>query len=255
MCRLLGFVAHPEATLVEVLGGDYDAFVGLARDRHGDGWGMAWPQDGGVATEKRPVGAHGSTAFASAAATRRTGALLVHLRWATMDLAVSSANTHPWGDGHLAFAHNGSIYEMPPLEVLTGGPPPVAPAGDTDSERYWLAVRAASQRCGDPVRGLAEAVATVARTCTYSSLNCLLLTPEALVAVSWFDPSRIADGLGDDYYDLTFRRSERVTVVASSGWQRPGWTPVPNGSMLVAPRDGGEPRVEDLRSSAGAATG
>ncbi|MHB1928503.1 MAG: class II glutamine amidotransferase [Acidimicrobiales bacterium] len=249
MCRLLGYVARPAATLRDALGGDYEAFVGLARDRHGDGWGMAFPAGDGVAVEKEPVGAHDSPAFATAAATRRAEALLVHLRWATMSLPVSAANTHPFGGGRLAFAHNGSIYEMPPLGILTGGSQPL-PAGQTDSEQYWLAVQAATERTGNPVRGLAEAVLTVDRTCIYSSLNCLLLTPDILVAVSWFDPDRIAEGLGDDYYDLAFHREGRTTVVASSGWPRPDWTPLPNGSLLVLPRDGSEPRVEDIRAVA-----
>lgn len=249
MCRLLGFVAQPPTTLRAVLDSEYDAFLQLARDLHGDGWGMAWPSADGVAMAKQPVGAHDSPEYADLAGSRATDALLVHLRWATLDLGVSEANTHPFGDGRMAFAHNGSIYDMPPVEELAGRSSP-APLGDTDSERYWLTVRAASERAGDPVRGLAEAVLAVARVCTYSSLNALLLTPDALLAVCWYEPSRIADGFGEDYYELAYDVRADRTVVASSGWPRPGWEPLPNHSLLVLPRDGGVPRVHQVEEAA-----
>ena len=247
MCRLLGYVSRPPSTLRQVLGAGYDDFVRLASDRHGDGWGVAFPEGDGIAIRKEATSAATSGTFAELAGALEAETALVHLRWATLDLGVSLANTHPFGDGRVAFAHNGSISEMPPLEVLTAGAAGPAPVGDTDSERYWLAVGSAIAREGDDVRGLAAAVLALDRSCRYTSLNCLLLTPTRLVAVCWFDPEWIAPGLGVDYYDLGYTTAAGATVVASSGWHDPGWEPVPNGSLLVADRAGGPPRVEALR--------
>lgn len=247
MCRLLGYVSRPPSTLKGVLGAGYGDFLRLAADRHGDGWGYARPDGPGVEVRKEARSAAGSETFGELAGSVATDAALVHLRWATLDLGVSLANTHPFGDGRVAFAHNGSITGMPPLEVLTGDPNGPAPAGDTDSERYWLAVRSAIAREGDDVAGLAAAVLTVARNCRYTSLNCMLLTPTRLVAVCWFGPERIAPDLGSDYYDLAHTTTAGATVVASSGWHEPGWDPVPNGSLIVVERSGGPPLVEAVR--------
>jgi predicted glutamine amidotransferase len=251
VCRLLGYVAPSPKTLRQVLGGGYADFVQLAAERHGDGWGVAWPDGDGVAVRKEPRSAAEAAAFADTAETLATGAALVHLRWATLDLGVSLVNTHPFGDGQLAFAHNGSISEMPTLEALIGNSH-ARPAGDTDSERYWLTVQAAVERTGDPVRGLADAVLTLDRTCQFSSLNCLLLTPTELIAACWWRPEQRSPEVGPDYYDLAYHQEDTATVVASSGWHDAGWTPLPNGALLVLGRDGGQPRVEQVRSLAAA---
>lgn len=252
MCRLLGFAATSPMTLRAVLDGRYEDFLRLASERHGDGWGVAWPDGDGVAIRKEPLSAADAAGFAEVAGTLATPLALVHLRWATLDLGVSLANTHPFGDGRLAFAHNGSISEMPPLEVLTGGAVDARAEGDTDSERYWLAVRAAVERTGDPVQALAETLLTLDRTCDFTSLNCLLLTPTSLVAACWSRPERRSPEVGPDYYDLAYDIRGGATVVASSGWHDSGWVPVPNGSLLVADRSGGTPRLASARSLAAA---
>jgi predicted glutamine amidotransferase len=251
VCRLLGYVSQSPSTLRGVLGAGYGDFVRLAAERHGDGWGHARSDASGVEIRKEARSAAESETFEELAGTLEADSALVHLRWATLDLGVSLANTHPFGDGRVAFAHNGSITDMPALETLTGDPTGPTPAGDTDSERYWLTVRSAIAREGDDVAGLAAAVIAVERSCHYTSLNCMLLTPTRLVAVCWYGPERIAADLGADYYDLAHTTTGGATVVASSGWHGPGWDPVPNGSLVVVDRFGGRPRIEAVHDLAG----
>ncbi len=245
MCRFLGFVSQPPTTLRRALGERYGDFVRLAAERHGDGWGIAWPEGEGVAFRKRPRSAADDDGFAQLSDSLVTDAALVHLRWATLDLGVSYSNTHPFGDGRLAFAHNGSITAMPSLDALGAGD--CQPDGETDSEIFWLVVRAAIARTGDPALGLAEALLALDQTCQFTSLNCLLLSPSSLVAACWHRPQDRPREVGPDYYDLAYQEREGVAVVASSGWHGPGWSPVPNGSLLVADRAGGPPRVEEVR--------
>ena len=62
--------------------------------------------------------------------------------------------------------------------------------GDTDSERYFLAVLSQLEAGATPAEALRAAVAGIVATASFTSLNCLLLTPEELYAVCFFDPGR-----------------------------------------------------------------
>src|SRR5918995_506919 len=108
MCRLLGTVSTTPVTLDDVLGDERGEFLALAAV-HGDGWGHAWGAPGGLEVRKSPDSALSSEEFAELAATQPAEAALTHLRWATLGLAVGPVNTHPFTDGRVAFAHNGSV--------------------------------------------------------------------------------------------------------------------------------------------------
>ena len=133
MCRLLGSVSRTPVTVDEVLGGDRSAFLDLAR-QHGDGWGHAWSASGGLEVEKAPGSALSSPVLADLAANRPAEAGLTHLRWATLHLAVRQENTHPFTDGTVAFAHNGSIAPPAALDPLVDARLANRRQGDTDSE-------------------------------------------------------------------------------------------------------------------------
>ena len=140
MCRLLGYCATDSASLAAIMGepGLRD-FTGLS-SFHGDGWGMAWYDDGGLNVEKSPQRAMDEPAYHELA-RRPLGDLgLVHLRWATPGLPVEARNTHPFRRGAVAMAHNGAIHPQDRLGELL---PPAWErqlGGTTDSERYFLHV-------------------------------------------------------------------------------------------------------------------
>ncbi len=234
MCRLLGYATAAPASVVDVVGeAELPAFVELSRT-HGDGWGVAWAMEDGVEVHKCHDAAVTSLEFAAHAAETPSDAGLVHLRWATMGLEVKLENAHPFTDGYVAFAHNGSIY--PPVSIDPLIDPEVAGLrrGDTDSERYFLVVLSRLRRGMSPEEALADAVADIARTCRFSCLNCVLLTPEALYAVNHYDPRTLDHP--EEYYHLSYRVSPDAVVVASSGWPQDGWTPMANGEMLAVRR-------------------
>lgn len=235
MCRLLGSVSRAPVTVDEVLGEERDAFVELA-DKHGDGWGHAFSAEPGhLEVRKAPDSARVNPAFAALTADQPARAALTHLRWATLGLGISAENTHPFTDGTIAFGHNGSIDPPELLDQLISSELAVRRQGSTDSERYFLALLS---RLGgnDEVDALASTVAdAVALAGGAKSLNCMLLTPQALYAVCSYDPSSYEE---PDYYPLLYRATADTVVVASTGWtDSAGWTTLGNGQMLVVDRE------------------
>ena len=235
MCRLLGTVSRTPVTLDQVLGDERDAFLALAA-QHGDGWGHAWMGTDRLEVRKRADSALVSRELAVLAAGQAAEAALTHLRWATLGLSVRSANTHPFTSHGVAFAHNGSISPPGALEELVA--PQLKPhrQGDTDSERYFLAVLSRLAEGATPTEALATTVADiVASGATVHSLNCMLLTPEALLAVCCYDPGSYED---PEYYPLLHRRTGETVVVASTGWtESAGWSTLDNGQMIVVERE------------------
>jgi predicted glutamine amidotransferase len=232
MCRLLGHVTHTPTTLAGLLGeGDLHQFTELSC-KHGDGWGFASATDAGIQVVKAPGAARTSDVFGCHAHTNATDLGLVHLRWATLGLSVVPENTHPFTDGTIAFAHNGSVAPPPALDALISDELRPLRRGDTDSERYFLATLANARRT-NPVEGLAATIARITESYEFSSLNAMIATPEELIAVCRYDPIAQEKEDEPDYYHLRFFRATPDSVVVSStGWGS-GWTPLENGEILV----------------------
>jgi predicted glutamine amidotransferase len=223
MCRLLGVVADSPAPLGELLAEDLDPFLQLACE-HEDGWGIALrTPEGGIRILK------GTDRADTDAVLRRhleevvTDEAFVHLRMASPNLAVTMANTHPFGDEKTAFGHNGDFF---PINVLDGLHPferPPAPGGDTDSERYYLTVRHRLDEGVPPEVALRRTAADIRhRADRFASLNCMLLTPDGLYAYSEHHPdSDVVRRRGPDYFGLSYREASGRTLVASQGWPQP----------------------------------
>ena len=245
MCRLLGWATRTPTSLHRLLGHDdlvdFTELSGL----HGDGWGLARGVVGGVEVRKRPDTARTSDDFALWSRATRSDLGMVHLRRATLGLPVRAENTHPFTDGRLAFAHNGSISPPPALDTLLSPAAQALRTGDTDSELYFLAVLTHLDAGAAPAEALRRAVAGIAATASFTSLNCLLLTPDELYAVCFFDPGGVQADEAPDYYDLGFRTAEDAVVVSSSGWGS-GWQELANGELLVVRRGSLEVAVESL---------
>jgi predicted glutamine amidotransferase len=236
MCRLLGWASHEPTSLLALLGEeDLDAFTELSC-RHADGWGLARSRRRGVEVRKQPDAARTSGEFADRARNGSADLGLAHLRWATLGLDVRTENTHPFTDGRIAFAHNGSIRPPEALDRLLTRRARRLRRGDTDSERYFLAVVSRMQEGSSPGDALAETVAEIAATTDFTSLNCLLLTRDALHAVSRVNSgARIEFDEGPDYYELRYKVTDGAVVVASSGWGR-DWDRLADGDLLTVRR-------------------
>ena len=243
MCRLLGVVSAATGELTEQLGTDLSRFAELSHT-HCDGWGLAyWNAEDDLVIAKYPEPAQGSERFQAAVEAARTDAALLHLRKASKNMANLMDNTHPFVAGSRAFAHNGYLAPLSALDELVsevGGRPSV---GVTDSERYFNLVLAGLRSEG-PVQALREAAELIADAAEVVSLNCLLLTRDALYASARYDEKVIlARGEELDLYELRYRITPDHVAVASSGWSQPApWAPLRNGEIL-------EIRRHDLRTS------
>ena len=235
MCRLLGWASRVPTTLLDLVGEqDLAVFTELSR-KHADGWGVARATGSGVKVHKRPDAARESRAFRAWARGHATDLGLAHLRWATMGLGVGIENTHPFTDGRLAFAHNGSVLTASALDRLVTPDVARLRRGTTDSERYFLALLARVRSGATPREALRDTVEEIAATSSFTSLNCLLLTPEELIAVCRFDPTAPLEDKDPEYYDLRYRITDDAVVVSSTGWGR-DWHELGNGELLVVAR-------------------
>lgn len=251
MCRLLGFVATTPMTLQELLGEDLAPFTELSL-KHGDGWGMAVPERDGVFVRKSLGAARRSPEFAELTRTLITDTALVHLRWATLGLPITWDNAHPFTDTRIAFAHNGSIAPPEALDTLIAPELLGRRRGDTDSERYFLALLTQLREHPDPAAALAATVEQVGHI-AHSSINALLLTPQSLHAVCSYTAKAEAEAEEDGYYRMHYAARDGAVIVASSGWGS-GWTEMENGTMLSVRRDTGALSLRDIRGRAQPAT-
>jgi predicted glutamine amidotransferase len=251
MCRLLAWAGQDPVTVAQALGEtDLDAFTALAR-QHADGWGMAW-----LPAARHDASPRTATSTTCAAEDPRYQSLthaaagdlgFVHLRWATPGLPVVEANTHPFTRGQWAFAHNGAIHPQDRLDEILPPGWKSRMRGTTDSERYFLAIAARLEDGASVPEAVAAVVEDIFNRFEPTSLNAMLLGPDALHIIAAHDPSRVpalrassssgsdSDELDTVFYDLHHRRRAQSFVVASSGFRQQrdeGWDPLPNMSVL-----------------------
>lgn len=242
MCRLLAWATRAPTTLRDLLGEeDLLGFTELSV-QHGDGWGVARATGTGVKVHKRPDAARTSRSFGAWARTSASDLGMAHLRWATMGLSIGVENTHPFTDGRVAFAHNGSVLSPASLDALVGPRIARLRRGTTDSERYFLALLTRMADGAPPREALLDTVDDIARTSPFTSLNCLLMTPDELVALCRYDPAGPLEDKDPEYYRLRYRVTDDAVVVSSSGWGR-NWQELANGELLVVRRGSLETRI------------
>lgn len=264
MCRLLGYCSRAHASLADLIGDDgLRDFTALSA-LHSDGWGMAWYDDAAADISKSLGRADSEPEFARLAHQPLGDLGLVHLRWATPGLSVSDRNTHPFRYGPYTLAHNGAIHPQARLGEMLPPEWERQLGGTTDSERYFLQLMwRLEERGGDMVAAIADTAADIDRRFAPNSLNAILLSPEKLYAISWYDPAKVPAeqlrlrGYGDRpdevaaYFHLAYRATADAVVVASSGWPMPGWTPLPRGHVLVTDRATAQTTVLPISAGTG----
>ena len=256
MCRLLGWVARDGLSLREVLGEEsFVAFAQLSRI-HADGWGLAYAAGAALDIERSTTNASADPAFTKVATAVSGQAGVAHLRWASPGLPVELCNAHPFRSGEYAFAHNGGVYPFERIGDLLDDEWRARLTGSTDSEHYFLALMAEMAESGtDLPTALPRVLRRITEQYTPSSLNAMILGPDALYVVNCHDASirpvlppleeqsvdEIVESTEEEapYYDLRYRRDGDAVVVASSGFAQPeggGWRRIENNTLLVVDR-------------------
>ena len=232
----MGYVSTEEKSLAEIAGSSFDEFAALS-SKHCDGWGIASENSRTETIELavEPTQADHSDKFKELTHGLKSDGALLHLRWATSGLSVKEGNTHPFIYGKYSFIHNGGVVPADSLD------PYVDPAllelarGETDSEKYFYLIITEIEKHGE-VAGILSALNIIKTNLYSSSLNAMILTPDTFYIVSEFHQDRRPKGEPDDYYDLFYRKDENGFLVASSGWNQAGWTPITNHQLLEVNR-------------------
>lgn len=239
MCRLLSWRTPHPVCPEELLGADRDSLANLSRI-HCDGWGIATaePPDA-LDIERGPDAAHTDPAFARGMRSRAAQAGMVHLRWATDDLAVNLGNTHPFEApsslGPVAFVHNGMLPGSAELLPDIDADLVESFRGDTDSERYFGIFMTELRRENGDIASAMQRTAKRLSDIAYTSLNAMILTPHTLAVACLFKPENRPLDEEEDYFDLTWSENQG-TISAWSMGVRPHAEhaqPLPNGTLLV----------------------
>lgn len=226
MCRLLGVVASEATNLPTAIGAPLEKFIELSKV-HKDGWGAAWLADDGVQTVRGVPAAGADPQLWPALEQAVAKQIVLHLRWATPGMTVNINNCHPFTDGEIAFAHNGSFTPTEQLRKDLLDWDAWAPQGTTDSELYFSLVRHLHQTMTWP-QAFRMAIARIVADEKLQEipglpgLNAMLITPdEGLIVVSHNDVARLFDFESEDYYQLWIRRDPDKVIISSSNWDLP----------------------------------
>lgn len=251
MCRLLAHVTATPSTTEQVLGSEQARRFERMSLLHDDGWGTAWTDTPGaeLGRTRDASPAHDQDRLWAALTTQPATARIVHLRLATDSMAVDTANAHPFCDGSLALAHNGSIVPTQALAAMLTAQERAALTGTTDSEMYFALLRRQLQQSGD-LRHAAMCTLRSLRTAyPHASLNAVALTRDALCVIHsstlapipWADFA--ASGLSAEemplnHADAYFRMSYRAVpgggwVFSSAGLRTDSWIPLPEDSVTI----------------------
>jgi predicted glutamine amidotransferase len=249
MCRLVGWVAQEPVTLVDVLGGAaVDRFTHLSHV-HADGWGAAWHDEhGDLAVTRSATAAAVDPTFAEFAHGHAARAAFVHLRLGTPGCGYGPLSNHPFTDGQWALAHNGAFAPGDRMDLLLPEDSARRPLGQTDTERYFLALRDHQDSGAGVPAAVDRVLAGMAQVgIEASSLNALLLGPDALHVISSHDADwqattiqvwpadELASGaVLPPYFPMIAKYGDGIVAAASSGIVSDvdGWEPIPNHSVL-----------------------
>lgn len=264
MCRLAGWVAPAPVTMRDVLGdAAVDRLVRLSTV-HCHGWGAAWHDGDVLRTHRSPVAAHADADFADFVDGLAATAAIVHLRLGTPGYGRSVAENHPFTDGVRALIHNGAVAPTARVDALL--PPGARPEGTTDSERWFLALRAELD-AGLPVTDAVErVVARAAHAGLHaSSWNSLLLAPDGLHVINHHDAAWVPVDVQvwpelyppvttdwPPYFDLRSHTDGDRVAVLSSGIvdDTDGWPLLPNETVVSLARAGDAAAVDRRRHAA-----
>lgn len=252
MCRLLAWHSQTPLTVEQVVAPDSHRLAELSQV-HCDGWGFAkLNAQGELRTAMGSQPAHESPEFLRMTSNEATSNGIVHLRWATGDLAVSPGNTHPFtakgSVGDIAFVHNGYLPE--PEDLLDDINPQLVAAfrGETDSERYFgLFATELEHEGGDVVSALRRTAKRLSHK-EYTSLNAMILTPSTIAVLCLFKPENRPLDEDEDYFDLTWGDQQGVVSAWSTG-VRPSFNdgrPLDNGTVLLVDTSSGATSIESI---------
>jgi glutamine amidotransferase len=237
MCRHLAYLGPPatlRSVLVDPPHGLYQQAWAPRRQRYGtvnaDGFGVGWYAAGDpVPARYRHAGPiWGDESFADVARVTSAGAMLAAVRSATPGTDHGAAAIAPFASGEWLFSHNGKVDGWPEsVAGLAATLPAAALLGleaRVDSALLWALVLARLRRGAGPAEAIADTTGALDAAGVTGRFN-FLLTDGRVIAAS---------AAGDSLWYRPSGPSGPSVVVASEPDDEPGWTEVPDGSVITA---------------------
>ncbi len=171
MCRLYGHIAARPLPLSGMLLDQPHALVTQScgdwrGERHRDGWGIGYFENGRPQVIRRPTAAPEDEEFTAAARRIESFVAVAHVRQASVgDLCV--ANAHPFTYGSWIFVHNGTVTGFDQLRRQlvdeTDSDLQRHVLGTTDSEQVFVWLLSRLRRAGEAAEGPCRNLQLVAR--------------------------------------------------------------------------------------------
>jgi gamma-glutamyl hercynylcysteine S-oxide hydrolase len=237
MCRHLAYLGAPvtlRSVIIEPSHGLYRQAWAPRLQRHGtvnaDGYGVGWyvPGDPEPARYRRTGPMWADESFADVARVTRSGAILAAVRSATAGTDLGEAAVPPFKSGRWLFSHNGVIEGWPGSVAGLAATLPADLLLDldarVDSALAWALVRHRLRLDVPPGQALADTLWAL-RTAGVAGRFNFLLTDGRVIA---------ATAAGDTLFYRRAGLEGGVIVASEPGDDEPGWTEVPEGSVITA---------------------
>ncbi len=237
MCRHLTWLGAPRTLAEVVLAPPYGLLHQAhapREQRHGtvnaDGFGVGWYAEARPepARYRRAVSIWTDRSFASFAPVVSSGTVLAAVRSATPGFPVDEAGAAPFTAGPWLFSHNGRLDDWgraaPELRARVPAAVAATVEGPSDAALLWAMARHRLES-GQPLGVALAGVVADATSVTTGRLN-LLATDGTTVAATTY---------GDTLY--TRVEPDGLLVASEPGDDRPGWSRVPDGSLVLATAD------------------
>ena len=252
MCRLFAWHSKDPISPDLALGEDKPNLISLSK-LHRDGWGMAWCDESNQVRSFRDE--HPAYSAQTLDVDSSTTAIL-HLRWATEEISVCIANTHPFVKdtpvGRMAFIHNGGIPRGDLLNSLIDEDLKNGLEGDGDSEQYFAAIISIMRKNGGNLISAYQTFLHSVANLKYSSLNAFLLTSDTLSVVAAYRPENRPASQPENYYDLSWDTDkDGITSIWSAFVRERVSNKVENYSILQIDRKSGDISLHKLIPTTG----
>ncbi len=236
---MLGFVAARPVAVRSLLRDAPRSLWALSRE-HPDGWGIANREASDWTVNRGTTCAQACPHYGELADAIQATVLVAHVRQKTVG-TTSLANTHPFRQGSLVFAHNGTVNSLGPLVAGISSARLAEIAGDTDSERLFGFVATRVDDAADVERGIVAAVRDLHALGNIGSTSFLLSCGDRIYA------HRLGRSLS-----IVIRHAEHeprrtpAVIVASERLTDEPWNELAERSLHVLENPSGTPRVRTL---------
>ncbi|MDI5974488.1 ergothioneine biosynthesis protein EgtC [Streptomyces sp. SL13] len=239
MCRHVAYLGPPVrlgTVLVEPAYALYRQAWAPRQQEHGtvnaDGFGVGWyaPGDPAPARYRRAGPMWADPSFTDLARVVRSGSILAAVRDTTDGSAPDASAAAPYGEGRWLFSHNGALPGWPGSVAALAGRLAAEELlnleARCDSALVWALVLHRLRDGASPGEALADTVTEVAARVP-ARLNLLLTDGGTIAATAW----------GDTLWHR-WERGSHVVVASEPYDDAPGWTRVPDRTVILARPDG-----------------